>query len=90
MTILTVFFMFFCGCALAAPVPLSPRGNEDSVVAEFLRLAFEKGAVTALKIGGVVLLFLFLGDLFTFFFWWRCVEVLRSRGTEVAARGVDG
>ena len=37
---------------------------------KLLRLAVEKGAVIALKIGGIVLLFLFLRDLFTFFFFW--------------------
>ncbi|KAJ5598152.1 hypothetical protein N7537_008236 [Penicillium hordei] len=80
MTVLNVFYIFFCACcSLAAPVPLSPRANEDSVVGKLLRLAVEKGAETALKIGGVVLLFLFIRDLFTFGFWWGRVEVLRSR-----------
>ncbi|CRL28351.1 unnamed protein product [Penicillium camemberti] len=72
--------MFFCGYSLAAPVPLAHRGNDDGVVVEFLPLAFEKGAGTALKIGGVVLLFIVLRDLFAFFFWWLRLEVSRARG----------
>ncbi|KAF4767236.1 hypothetical protein HAV15_009143 [Penicillium sp. str.  len=63
-----------------APVPLAHRGNDDSVIVEILRLAAEKGVDTALKIGSVVLLFHFLRDLFTFFFRWGRVEVIRARG----------
>lgn len=62
---------------LLAPVPLAHRGNDDSVIVEILRLAAEKGVDTALKIGSVVLLFHFLRDLFTFFFRWGRVEVIR-------------
>ncbi|KAJ5699899.1 hypothetical protein N7536_002912 [Penicillium majusculum] len=57
----------------------SGLGNDDSVIVEILRLAAEKGVDTALKIGSVVLLFHFLRDLFTFFFRWGRVEVIRAR-----------
>ncbi|CAI7595994.1 unnamed protein product [Penicillium crustosum] len=62
---------------MTLPLPLAHSGNDDGVVVEILRMAAEKGVDTALKIGGVILLFLFLRDLIAFWFWWGRSELSR-------------
>ncbi|KAF4760952.1 hypothetical protein HAV15_006467 [Penicillium sp. str.  len=51
------------------PVPIHPRGKDDSALVELLHVATEKGPLLALEVGGVALLYLLLKQAGLFVVW---------------------
>ena len=58
-------------------MPIHPRGQDDSVLVELLRVAAKKGPLLALQVGGIAILYLLIRQVALFLFWWAQFYVKR-------------